>query len=285
MRYTIRRVSPYSALFYGLLIGLVAWLIPGILLGRLVAQVVTRLAAWAQSLQLEIPLPLGQSLSFDLINLLQLTESQARLAALAARDTSLIIAVALATAAAGMLLTGLITLLAALVYNLFAQLLGGIQVTLDPLDGSMSPVGTQGRPTATGQRATPIAEEKTVAVGMVAKSTPDHSVAPSAQPAKDPALSSSAWLVSAADQTRRWRLANGVTRIGSEPSNDIVVSGLAPHHAEIRREDGRYIIYDLGSRQTWVNTSQVATTHLLKNGFSLQLGTADFVVQILTTAS
>jgi hypothetical protein len=122
MRYTIRRVSPYSALFYGLLIGLVAWLIPGILLGRLVAQAVTRLAAWAQSLQLEIPLPLGQNLSFDLINLLQLTESQARLAALAARDTSLIIAVALATAAAGMLLTGLITLLAALVYNLFASL-------------------------------------------------------------------------------------------------------------------------------------------------------------------
>jgi hypothetical protein len=281
MRFIIRRVSPYSALFYGLLIGLVAWVIPGILLGRLVARAVTRVLAWAESLRLELPLPLGQSLPIDLINLLQLSESQARLAALAARDTSLVIAVALATAAAGMLLTGLTALLVSLAYNLFAYFLGGIQVTLDPLDSSLVPAGSQ----AAVKRGPPLAGEKTRATGSVAKLTSStHSYATSSSGGAHENRST-AWLVSAADSTHRWRLANGVTRVGSEPANDIVLPGLTPRHAEIRREDGEYVIYDLGSRQTWVNTSQVVTSRPLKNGFQLQLGTADFVVQILTTAS
>jgi hypothetical protein len=280
MRYIIRRVSPYSALFYGLLIGLVAWVIPGILLGRLVARAVTRVLLWAESLRFELPLPLGQSLPFDLINLLQLSESQARLAALAARDTSLVIAIALATAAAGMLLTGLTALLVALAYNLFAYFLGGIQVTLDPLDSSLVPAGSQ----AAVKRGPPLAGEKTRATESVTKSSSTHSPATSSSGGANKNRST-AWLVSAADSTRRWRLANGVTRIGSEPANDIVLPGLTPRHAEIRRDDGEYVIYDLGSRQTWVNASQVVTSRSLKNGFQLQLGTADFVVQILTTAS
>lgn len=36
MRYAVRRVSPMGALLYGLLLGLVGWLIPGALLGWLV---------------------------------------------------------------------------------------------------------------------------------------------------------------------------------------------------------------------------------------------------------
>ena len=75
-------------------------------------------------------------------------------------------------------------------------------------------------------------------------------------------------------------LGDNVTRIGSAPENDIVLPGLAPQHAEIRRESGRYLIYDLGSRRTWVNEDQVAAVHMLKDGFRLQLGQAEFVVNI-----
>jgi len=58
--------------------------------------------------------------------------------------------------------------------------------------------------------------------------------------------------------------------------------GLAPQHAEIRRESGRYLIYDLGSRRTWVNDTQVAAVHMLKDGFRLQMGQSEFIIHLPT---
>jgi pSer/pThr/pTyr-binding forkhead associated (FHA) protein len=89
-----------------------------------------------------------------------------------------------------------------------------------------------------------------------------------------------AWLVPVGGG-ERLALSDGVTRIGSTTDNDIVLPGLSPQHAEIRRESGRYLIYDLGSRRTWVNDAQVAAVHMLKDGFRLQLGQAEFLVQIV----
>lgn len=278
MDYIVRRISPYSALFYGLLIGFVAWLIPGMLFGWFIGRLVSRLAAWINSLQFELPLPLGQSLTVDLIPLLQLGDRQNQLASLAARDTSLILASGLATAAAGMLLTGVTALIGALVYNLFAHFLGGVQIVLDPLDATVAPA----KQTTASVEARPV------------KSTADQNTAPVAvkalasrpeTPPATAATTTTAWLASATDSTQRWRLDKGTTRIGSDRNNDIVLPGLSPQHAEIRREDGRYIIYDLGTRQTWVNSNQVATAHLLKNGFRLQLGATEFTVHILVKAS
>ena len=77
-------------------------------------------------------------------------------------------------------------------------------------------------------------------------------------------------------------LGDDVTRIGSAPANDIVLPGLSAEHAEIRRESGRYLIYDLGSRRTWVNDAQVAAVHMLKDGFRVQLGQGEFLVQIVS---
>jgi len=77
-------------------------------------------------------------------------------------------------------------------------------------------------------------------------------------------------------------LGDDVTRIGSAPDNDIVLAGLSPQHAEIRCESGRYLLYDLGSRRTWVNDAQVAAVHMLKDGFRVQLGQAEFTAQIVS---
>lgn len=270
MRYSLRRVSPFSALFYGLLLGFIVWVIPGFLLGLLAGEIVAGLSAWLDALRFELALPLGQSLPVDLITLFQLGERQAQLSGLAARESSLVLAVALATAAGGMLLSGLLALFSALVYNLFARFLGGVQVTLDPLDTPL-PAKTVAPAAVITKQVNSPAEQKTMPAPAPSAPTTTTSAA-------------SAWLVSATDGTKRWRLADSVTRIGSAADNDIVVAGLGSQHAEIRCEDGRYIIYDLGTRQTWVNTNQVATAHLLKNGFRLQLGSAVFVVQILATS-
>ena len=262
MRVAIRRISPFGALLYGLLLGLALFLIPGTALGWLTRSLVVGLGNWLSGLQFTIPLPIGEGITIDLPAALSLGDTQARLAALAAQDTALVLAVALGTIAAGMLLTGLASLLAALLYNLFAGIFGGVQVTLDGLDAPAHRPAVEPVP-----RPAP---------RPIAPPTPPPAARP--QPEAAP-TAPTAWLASSTGRERRL-LSDSVTRIGSAPENDIVLPGLAPQHAEIRRESGRYLIYDLGSRRTWVNDTQVAAVHMLKDGFRVQLGQVDFIVHI-----
>ncbi len=261
MRYAIRRISPLGALLYGLLLGLGAWIVPGALLGWLARAAILRAREWLDGFQLALPLPLPGDVTIDLTGALPLAETQARLAALAAQEWALVIAIALGTAAAGMLLTGLAAFLGALVYNLFAALLGGVEVTLNGLDAV---------PRAVAQPAPP--PPRPAPAPITPRPKPETAGAPRPAPA--------AWLAAAGDGGERLILRSDVTRIGSAPDNDLVLPGLAPQHAEIRRESGRYLIYDLGSRRTWVNDVQVAAVHMLKDGFRLQLGQAEYAVHI-----
>jgi hypothetical protein len=269
MRYVIRRISPLSALIYGLLLGMFGWIIPGLLLGWGARSAVLGLRNWLGGLQLTIPLPLGDPIVIDLSTVGPLAAVQTRLSALSAQETTLVLAVTLGTIAAGMLLTGLSALLGAIVYNVIAKLFGGAEVTLDALDIAARPVAMRLAPTANPRPAAPAA---TVAPAPI--------VAPRPRPEPDGTgqAAPAAWLASEAGE--RWPLNATVTRLGSASDNDIVVTGLAPQHAEIRRESDRYLIYDLGSRRTWVNDTQVAAVHMLKDGFRLKLGQADFQVRI-----
>ena len=292
MRYAIRRVSPLSALLYGLLLGLFGSLLPGLLLGWLARVVVGRLLVWLASLDFILPIPLTDGVAVDLVALLQLGNTQAQLSALAARGTSLVLLVMLATAAAGMLLTGLTALLGAVVYNLLARGFGGVEVTLDALDAPAAP--RPARPAATPRPAPPAtaiipdAPRPRPAAPPATKPAASPAGAPlvlppAANPPRPTRSTPQAWLAPVGGG--EWlALGDDVTRIGSAPNNDIVLPGLSAEHAEIRRESGRYLIYDLGSRRTWVNDDQVAAVHMLKDGFRLQLGQAEFLVQIVDGA-
>jgi hypothetical protein len=47
---------------------------------------------------------------------------------------------------------------------------------------------------------------------------------------------------------RTHHLPQGVTGVGSHPSNDLVLEGIAPFHAEIHRSDGdNYVLVNLGA--------------------------------------
>lgn len=281
MRYALRRVSPLSALLYGLLLGLFGSLLPGLLLGWLARVVVGRLLVWLASLNFILPIPLTDGVAVDLVSLLQLTDAQTRLSALAARDTSLVLVIMLATAAAGMLLTGLTALFGALVYNLLARAFGGMEVTLDALDAPAAP--RPARPAASSRPASPATAIIPEAAAPRPAAPPTAAAVvppPTTNPPRPTRPMPQAWLAPVAGG--EWlALGNDVTRIGSAPTNDIVLPGLSAEHAEIRRESGRYLIYDLGSRRTWVNDDQVAAVHMLKDGFRLQLGQAEFLVQIV----
>ncbi len=70
-------------------------------------------------------------------------------------------------------------------------------------------------------------------------------------------------------------LSQQVTRIGRGLDNDVVISGdkqVSRYHAEIRREGGTLVLYDLNSRNgTRVNGARV-TKHRLRDGDQIQVG-------------
>ena len=68
-------------------------------------------------------------------------------------------------------------------------------------------------------------------------------------------------------------------RLGSQADNDVVLAfgGIQPLHAEIRLEEGRYVIYDRSEGQVWVNARPIAGRNLLKDGFTIRLGEIDLV--------
>lgn len=104
-------------------------------------------------------------------------------------------------------------------------------------------------------------------------STPSPAPAPAAKSYGGPAL------VAVGGSSDVWPLHGAVTIVGSAPSCNIQVAGLATLHAEVRLENGRYVIYDMSGGQTWVNDRQVTTANLLKDGFRVRLGVENFLFQ------
>lgn len=90
------------------------------------------------------------------------------------------------------------------------------------------------------------------------------------------------WLI---DQTtgRRYALRPGVTTIGRSGGNDIVLDApsVSAHHAEIRYENGRYILYDKGSTNgAFVNGRRISGPNMIKAGWRVRVGDVELKVII-----
>jgi hypothetical protein len=88
------------------------------------------------------------------------------------------------------------------------------------------------------------------------------------------------WLI---DQStgRRYAVRPGITTIGRSGDNDIVLDApsVSAHHAEIRYQNGRYILYDRGSTNgTFVNGRRISGPNMIKAGWRVRLGDVELVV-------
>ena len=88
------------------------------------------------------------------------------------------------------------------------------------------------------------------------------------------------WLI---DQStgRRYALHPGITTIGRSADNDIVLDApsVSAHHAEVRYENGRYILYDIGSTNgTFVNGRRISGPNMIKVGWRVRLGDVELMV-------
>jgi DNA-binding response OmpR family regulator len=73
---------------------------------------------------------------------------------------------------------------------------------------------------------------------------------------------------------QHWLLNRSVAAIGRGEDNDVVIPDrwISRHHAEVRRERDRYVLYDLGSKNgTFLNDTAVTKPVPLENGDRIQL--------------
>lgn len=70
-----------------------------------------------------------------------------------------------------------------------------------------------------------------------------------------------------------------VIQIGRHISNDIVVNDrrVSRHHAQVRYEQGRFVIYDLGSLNGIVVNRTNVRQHMLRDGDRVSVGSYDYV--------
>jgi len=127
------------------------------------------------------------------------------------------------------------------------------------------------------------------ASGVEARPEPEPITPPVGEPAR-PAMAkpplppaeiavARAWLVG------RIELVKDIVTVGSAPSNDIVLTdpAVAAQHAQIQREEDRYIVYDLSGGHTLVSyggdpaKSRVATRNAVKQGSLLCFGNATYI--------
>lgn len=88
------------------------------------------------------------------------------------------------------------------------------------------------------------------------------------------------WLI---DQStgRRYPLRAGVTTIGRSGDNDVVLDApsISTHHAEIRYENDRFVVYDKDSTNgTFVNGRRISGRNMIKAGWRVRFGTAELEV-------
>lgn len=76
-----------------------------------------------------------------------------------------------------------------------------------------------------------------------------------------------------------YRLDREVIQIGRHVSNDIVVNDrrVSRHHAQVRYENGRFVIYDLGSLNGIGINRTTVRQHSLRDGDLVSVGSYDFI--------
>ncbi|HZQ07563.1 MAG TPA: FHA domain-containing protein [Anaerolineae bacterium] len=176
----------------------------------------------------------------------------------------------------GAVIYGISVWLMAVIYNLVASWSGGLVFQVWNQAAALSPASA---PMPAASAATPSSNySNTPPSSQPAFINTTSASAPTPQPAAN----SSPWLVSVNNPTLRVALAKPTITIGSALGNDLVLASprVAQRQAEIRLENGRHILYDLGTGQgTFVN-GRAVQANMLRDGFHITFGDTEFIYQL-----
>lgn len=241
--FTIRRLHFAPALKFGCLLGPIITTLPSLLFAVLARVWIGTFRDWLEATTI-IELP-GLLPDLNLINLLNLGDLLARFQALDEAGFLLIIGLTFGFSLFGALFIALASAAWVGLYNALAAATGGLAFTAE----------VAGLPAPAPPAPAPPAQKP-----------PTELVSPAQAP----------MLALRHNPQERW-LMQARTTIGSAPDNDITLTGLAPHHAEVRREEAGFVLYDLSGGQTWVNDRSFGRANLLKPGYSVRVGHYDLV--------
>jgi hypothetical protein len=139
--YTLYKISLWSLLKVGFLVGWVASFLPVALFFLMFFKIVSALAAWLSGLVYQIRLPLPGNFGFDL-NLVELLKLQGvvdQLQTWGAVGFIPTILIVLLVTSLFALFWGFVAAAGGLVFNLISKAIGGIQLTLSDQDKQPSP--------------------------------------------------------------------------------------------------------------------------------------------------
>jgi hypothetical protein len=260
--YILHRISLLSAFKFGFLIGLITLFLP-VVVGTLIAWgIISDLATWMAGLTYSFGV--AGIPDIDGVKLLKAEAAFDLLKSWAALSTWQVLLLALGFWLALSILNGLWAMLAAASFNGLAALAGGLNLTLS--EGVVQPVA---QPKVGAQ---PVKRRIVWQWPFQIKQTP-QSPAPLPQPVAGPAVAvSGPRLEISAPRPQVVAIAKPVVLIGSDPAADIRLDGLLPRHAQLRLENGRYILQDFSGGQTWVQGRPIAGLNMVKDGFTVQLG-------------
>lgn len=247
---TIRlyRIGLFSTFRFGVVVGLILNFLPTMIFTFLVLWVTSLVVRWLAGLRTVLPLPGGLSLPVSLIELLDLQGLLNVLEVIAGLAAWQIAVISIFLWLFSALVSGLLALIGVSVFNIIAQVAGGVEVAVD--EGSFEAV----QPAYSGAGQVPMAPSEPAASQrrLVAQQGP--------------------YLEIYAPQRRILPLRPPGAVIGSDASANIVLSGLAPRHAQVIFERGRVLLVDLGGGNLWVRERPAEQVNLLDDGAQVQIG-------------
>ncbi|OQY99747.1 MAG: hypothetical protein B6D41_00765 [Chloroflexi bacterium UTCFX4] len=176
----------------------------------------------------------------------------------------------------------LVVWLYTVIYNAVASVSGGLVFHVQGIQAPSNAPLPMPTPAPSASSFNPFpAPTNVVPDQMLMHSAPMPSMpAPTFQAA--PNVQAGVWLIGVSNPLLRVELSRSVTRVGSAMGNDLVIPSprVAAYHAEIRIENGRYILHDVSNGMgVMVNQRQVQGSNMLKNNFQVTLGDTTFVFQ------
>ena len=161
----------------------------------------------------------------------------------------------------------LMTWLAAIGFNVLARITGGLKLTLNVADGILPVVSAPVAINAAPAQKVPTMQLPRPIPPAPIPAAANQALAFSRQPPR---------LISQTMPDVWWQVQVPVTTIGSDPTNHIVLgqdAAVEAKHAEIRAENGAYVLYDLGAAGgVFVNNRRIQGRNLLKEGFQITIG-------------
>jgi hypothetical protein len=249
-QYYIRYIHLLPAFKFGATIGGIAMFLPGLITALLTSRILHDIRVLLESWQ-NLAGSGWFSSQINLIELLGLTGFLQTVQKLDDNNLLFIFTVIALFVLAGGLMQGLSGFFAAACYNFVTNISGGLVIEADNLNPMPATVSSF--------------------KGSTAMLPTPNFAPPPTMPQQQ------VYLTLKNDPQKFWGIPTGRITIGSAAGNEVLLPNLQPFHAQIRLEQGNYVLHSLNNAPLQVNGRLVSQSNLLKDNWTVTLGIHELI--------